>query len=134
MCAQVKVRIWGSKRGLSLVVATQAEEPTQLKVRPGLMDPAPTLEHRPSPPPMTTAVPGLSPVCSAARFVTSPATVVEGTISGSLSPSMPEAETIFSDHWSVSRSMQALLVASEGSVYHFPVRRRTIKSLALRVL
>ena len=47
---------------------------------------------------------------------TSPATVVEGTISGSLSPSMPEALTIFSDHWRVFRSMQALEVASEGSV------------------
>ena len=76
----------------------------------------------------------LENVYAAGDVLRGPATVVEGTISGSLSPSMPEAATIFSDHWSVSRSMQALLVASEGSVYHFPVRRRTIKSLALRVL
>ena len=45
-----------------------------------------------------------------------PAPGGEGTISGSLSPSMPEALTIFSDHWRVFRSMQALEVASEGSV------------------
>ena len=116
MWAQVKVRISSSKRGFSLVVATQAEVPMQLKVRPGLMEPAPTLEHRPSPPPLTTGVPAFRPVCPAAQGVTSPATVVEGTISGSLLPSMPEALTIFSDHWRVFRSMQALEVASEGSV------------------
>ena len=116
MCAHVNVRICSSKSGFSLVVAIHALVPMQLNVRPGATEPAPTFEHRPSPPPMTTGVPSFSPVCSAAHFVTPPATNVDGTISGSISPSMPDAFTISSDHCSVLRSMQLFDVASDGSV------------------
>ena len=98
----------------------------QEKVWPERTEPAPTLAHTPSPPPMTTGVPTASPVASAASRVTPPATQVEGTISGSLSGSMPEMSTIFSDQESVFRSTQALEDASEGSVQNLPVSLSTM--------